>query len=449
MTVLRQVSASKLSLAIRIAATAVILAGATASPARADTLARFLADGSLSGELRSYYFRRDYAAPAVLDANAFAVAGLFNYRTPDFLGGFSLAASYFTANALGTHNSNPARVDTTLSGAANSINTLGQAFLQYRGHGALVRLGDQVVATPWAGASDSRVLPATYQAAYGALTPLSGLTIEALRILRYKSRTADDYFRDNNYYPPTWKGDASYGGLGDLPAGAPGTSGTVAAGVDYRRASLKATGWYYDFYDFAHMAYGQLDDTIVSGFPVEPFAGAQVVREWDSTNVFSLTGTHLLGQPGVAVNSFTFGAIVGVKGLGASVSVAYDRLRSAGSGALGGGALISPYTQSFATDPLYTSSMIRGLVELGPGSSWKITAAGRAIGDRLEFTASFAEYRTDYSGNDSETYFDLIYLPRGWLKGLSLRNRVEVGNGRVNPGHRHFLYNRVMVAYSF
>src|SRR5579863_1813802 len=199
--------------------------------ARADTLAGFLAQGSFSAELRSYYFRRDYGAAAVPNADAFAVAGLFNYETPEFLQGFSLGASYFTANALGTHDANPARIDSTLSGVANSINALGQAYLQYRGHGALVRLGDQLVATPWVGASDSRVLPATYQAAFGALTPVRGLKLQALRILRYKSRTADGYFRDNNYYPPTWQGDAAYGGVGDLPASAPGTAGTFAVGA--------------------------------------------------------------------------------------------------------------------------------------------------------------------------------------------------------------------------
>jgi hypothetical protein len=93
--------------------------------------------------------------------------------------------------------------------------------------------------------------------------------------------------------------------------------------------------------------------------------------------------------------------------------------------------------------------MIRGMVELGPGSSWKVAASERALADRLELTASFAQYHTDFNGNDSETYFDVIYRPRGRLAGLSLRNRLEIGNGRVNPGHGHFLYNRVMLAYAF
>ena len=439
----------KIGQLIGIAAAAAILTTAIPCAARADTLADFLAGGKFDGQLRSYYFRRDYATPLVPNASAFALAGIFNYRTAQFLDGFSIGASYFTANALGTHETNPARVDTTLIGAANSINALGQAFLQYDGHRALVRIGDQLVATPWAGPSDGRVLPATYQAAYGKFTPAAGVTLHFLRILRYKGRTADDYFRDNNYYPPTWRGDASYGGLGNLPAGAPGTAGTLAFGADYQHGGLKSTAWYYDFYDFAHMLYGQGDYALPLHVPVEPFAGAQVVREWGGSNVFAQTGTKLFGQPGTAADNLTMGVSLGVKGYGASLALSYDRMRSQGAGAVGGGALISPYTASFSTDPLYTSSMIRGLVELGPGSAWKLMATADALGKRLQLMASFAQYRTAFNGNDTEAYFDVIYLPDGWFKGLSLRNRLEIGNGRVNPGRQHFLYNRVQLVYSF
>ncbi|MHB8812679.1 MAG: OprD family outer membrane porin [Steroidobacteraceae bacterium] len=432
-----------------LAAAAAILTAAVCPAAWADTLADFLTQGSFTAQLRTYYFRRDYATSTVVNANAFAVGGLFNYQTAQFLNGFSVGASFFTANALDTHNSNPARIDTTLVGTHNAINSLGQAFLQYDGHGLLMRVGNQLVTTPWANPSDGRVIPATYQAAYGSFTPVAGLTFEALRILRYKGRTADGFFKDNNYYPATWDGDANYGGTSDLPPSAHATDGTAAFGIDYAVGGLKGTAWYYHFYDFAHMLYAQADETLPLASPVKPFAGAQVVREWGSSNIFADTGTHIFGQPGTSTDNLTLGGIIGLKAYGASLSVSYDHLESEGSGALGGGALISPYTASYATDPLYTSSMIRGMVELGPGNAWKVTAGEQAFQNELTVSASFAQYRTDFNGNDSETYLDLIYLPPGWLKGLSLRNRLEIGNGRVNPGKRHFVYNRLMVAYSF
>ena len=447
--IIQKVSSQRLPVTLRIVCFVLTATGAMMAASGADTLVGFLSHGHFSGEVRSYYFQRDYGARKAVNADAFALAGLFNYQTTEFLGGFSLGASYFTANALGTHSTNQAAIDTTLSGVDNSINALGQAYLQYHRHGTIVRLGDQLVATPWAGSSDSRVLPATYEAAYGAITPFPGLKLEASRILRYKSRTASGYFRDNNYYTPTWQGDTAYGGLGDLPASAPGTAGTVAVGAEYKSGGLKATTWYYDFYDFGHLVYAQVNDTLTTEMSVKPFAGLQAVREWGGSNVFERTGTRLFGQPGMAVSAFAFGGILGIKFDGASLSAAYDRLQPEGTGVLGGGALVSPYTESFATDPLYTTSMIRGMVELGPGSSWKLTASKTAFQKHLEFTASFAEYQSNYNGNDRETYFDVIYKPQGWIKGLSLRDRLEYSNGRVNPGGSYFMYNRVMLAYAF
>jgi hypothetical protein len=433
-----------------VASCAVAAALAAALPtARADTLAGFLSQGKLSGQLRSYYFRRDYSTASTANARAFALAGLFNYRTPGFLGGFSLGASFFTANALGSKSSDPKRLDATLMGTANAINALGQAFVQYSGHGVLVRLGDQLINTPWAGASDSRAVPATYQGAYGAFTPVAGLTLTALRITRFKGRTAEGFFKDNLYYSPTWNGDGSYGGISNLPAGARHAPGTLAFGATYRFSGLKASAWYYRFLGFAHMVYGQLAGTLRAGSAVEPFAGAQIVHEWGRSNRFAQTGTRFFGQPGTAVDSFTLGGIIGAKAYGASLSVSYDQLRREGPGALGAGALISPYTAGYATDPLYTTSMIRGMVELGPGRAWKVRATEGALGKRLLLSASFAEYRSDFEGLNTELYFGVIYEPRGWVKGLTLRNRLGISHGRANPGAGRFLYNRVMITYAF
>ena len=434
-----------------LAASCAVAAALAASipSGHADTLAGFLSQGRFSGQLRSYYFRRDYSRASTVNARAFALAGLFNYLTPGFLGGFSLGASFFTANTLGSKGSDPKRLDSTLMGTANAINALGQAFIQYSGHDVLVRVGDQLINTPWAGASDSRALPATYQAAYGAFTPATGLTLRALRITRFKGRTAQGFFKDNLYYPPTWSGDGSYGGISNLPASARHAAGALAFGAAYRFSGLKASAWYYRFLGFAHMVYGQIEDTLWGGSPIEPFAGAQIVHEWGRTNRFAETGTRFFGQPGAAVDNFTLGGIAGVKAYGASLSVSYDQLRREGPGTLGAGVLISPYTAGYATDPLYTTSMIRGMVELGPGRAWKVRATEGALGRRLLLSASFAEYRSDFEGLNTELYFGVIYKPREWVRGLMLRNRLGIGHGKANPGAGRFLYNRVMITYAF
>jgi len=318
---------------VRAVACAAASALASAAAVHVDTLAGFLARGRFTGQLRAYYFTRDYSVASTVNARAFSLAGLFNYQTPQLLDGFSLGASFYTANALGTQSNNPRRIDATLMGPTNAINALGQAFVQYSGHDALIRLGDQLIITPWAGSSDSRALPATYRAAYGTYSPVTGLTLTALRILRFKGRTADGFFQDNNYYPPTWNGDANYGGIANLPARARAAGGTLAFGAAYARSGLKASAWYYRFYGFAHMLYGEVDDTLPIHAPLEPFAGVQGVREWGGLNRFAATATGFFGQPGTAVDTLALGAIAGVKAHEASLSIAYDQLRREGRGA--------------------------------------------------------------------------------------------------------------------
>ncbi|WP_170153476.1 hypothetical protein [Acidithiobacillus sulfuriphilus] len=46
---------------------------------------------------------------------------------------------------------------------------------------------------------------------------------------------------------------------------------------------------------------------------------------------------------------------------------------------------------------------------------------------------------------------DISYFPKGSLKGLSIRDRVEVNNGGqyLAPNNRSFVYNRVMLTYQF
>lgn len=410
---------------------------------------QFLADTKVDGEARAYFFTRSYSSGSTPDADAFSLAALLNVRSAEFAQGFSIGASFFTAHALGTQDRDARRVDLTLMGHVNSVNALGQAYLQYRASGVLVRVGDQLLDTPWLGRSDSRVLPASYEAAYAEWAPLASVKFSAVRVLEYKGRTAGDYFRDNNYYPATYQGDSNYGGTSNLPMRVSSASGPVAGGVTYNTGGLKGTASFYDFYQFGRMAYVDNQLTLPQVGIVAPFVGIQAVQEWGTQNLFARTGTKFFGQPGSTVDSRTYGAILGAKQGGLTVSFAYDKLESRGGDALGGGALISPYTAGYATDPLYTTSMIRGLVELGPGSAWRAKASWSTLGSQLELVAAFARYKTEFNGGNTQTYFEVKYSPHSFLNGLSLRDRVEIGKGRVNPGAQAFVYNRLQLTYAF
>ncbi len=432
----------------------------------AGTLTQFFQKSKISGQVRSYYFNRLYGAANVPNQDAFALGGLLDIKSAPFLGGFGVGVSFYTANDLGTHGYSPATVDTTMMGLTSSLNALGQAYIQYANPGQqlLVRAGDQIINTPWMNNSDARILPATYQAIFAQYSPFPGIKLEALREFRWKSRTSPDYYKDNLYYSTGYSGDPIYGGVPKLPNSASQAQGALAFSASATVVGTKAQVWYYDFYHFAKMFYGSAQYTLKTATGiVDPLVGVQFVREWESN---SLLNAGAGAQPvdnviGDTVNSSAWGVQVGanfdiaptILGKG-QFTWSYNGIVPH-VGAIGGGAIVSPYTIGYATDPLYTTSMIRGLVEMGPGDGWKVKWIQNILHKQFLWMAAFARYHTYYSGNSNDVYVDLTYFPGGMFKGLSVRDRMEVANGGLvhdtplNPGNKTFIYNRVMLTYMF
>jgi len=440
--------------------------------AQGETLKDFLMQSKVDGQLRSYYFSRDYGAtgPNTFNQNAFSIGGIFNAKTAPFLGGFGVGASFYTANSLGANSSNPNKLDATLMGTRSSINALGQAYIQYEKPDILlIRAGDQTLNTPWVNTSDSRILPATYQGVYAEVSPYCDLHFYGMRIFRWKSRTSNDYYRDNLYYQPTTFGDTMYGGAAALSPAASArfaSNGILAFGASGSAMGFKGQAWYYDYYQFAKQVYVDGSYTLKTGAGIDPFVAAQYNREYGNNTL--LAGTKINNSPiaATSVNNVAWGAQIGVNydamnsiiGNG-QLALSYNEIY-AHNYAVGGGAIVSPYTVGYATDPLFTTSMIRGLVELGPGTGWKVKWTQNLLNKQILLMLAFAEYHTYYQGKSNDAYLDATYFFQGPLKGLSIRDRVEVSNGLgayngylgngagFNKGHS-FVYNRVMLTYAF
>ncbi|MDD2659836.1 MAG: OprD family outer membrane porin [Methylococcales bacterium] len=423
----------------------------------------------ISGQLRSYYFSRLYGAGSPPDQNAYSLGGLFNIESPSIYG-FSAALSFYTANSLGTHNTHDATdVDTTLAGLQSSTNALGQAFAQYKYSDMVkVRAGNQLIDTPWVNPSDSRMIPATYQGFYGEALPLKtlnlyeplkNLKLSAMRIYSWKSRTSGGYYDDNLYYQTNYDGDPLFGGAPALSRNAPGAPGTAAISASTKFKGANAQIWYYDFYNFANMIHADATYSFKSSIGINPYISGQYVREWEKNSLLnSNSGAgRINGYTGNGINTNVWGARTGIVydvgnaiiGKG-DLSVAYNKLNYA-SGAVGGGAIISPYTTGYATDPLYTTTMIRGLVEMGPGQAFKVNLTQNFWEDRFRLTLAYGGYSLHNLGYADDEYVDLTYFPKGFMKGFSIRDRMEVAQGAALGGGRmsHFIYNRVMLNYEF
>jgi len=411
----------------------------------------FFRDATVSGEVRLYRFDRNYDNPTSKDQFANSLAGLLTVKSGK-VGGFSLVATGFSAHSFGTQSHDAGRVDTSLMGPGNVIDGVTQAYVEYANPWVTVRGGDQYLNTPWMGQSDSRIIPASYQGAMADFKPAKGWDIYAIRTLRWKSRTSESYNDDNVYYPSTYHGDSMYGNNGSLPASARSQDGTTAVGSTYAGGGLAAQAWFYDFEHFGRLGYADGMYTIPTGTMVKPFIGAQLVRETSgSDNVIVDTHTKITGLAGERVDAKAWGVDAGV-GLGkAKFDVSYNKLES-DANAVGAGAIISPYTNSYATDPLYTTSMLRGLVELGAGHAWKARAQYNFLHDDLQLIASYAHYDTVLRGTSHDVYVDIVWKLDMLLKGLQLRDRWEHtvgGNNNLNPGNQPWTNNRLMLSYRF
>lgn len=440
-----------------------LAATAATLPAQAQTLTDWFSHAKIDGTVRAYNFDRLYSKPAAPNQSAAAVAGILNVQTAPFLGGFGAGASFFTTTNGGINPGN-AHLDSTLIGTRTSINALGQAYLQYKRDWLLARIGDQELDTPWMGSSDSRMLPATYQAAYGEVEPLAGLKLIGLREFSWKSRTSGDYYQDNLYYPSTYNGDTLYGGGSGINMTAPNANGTLAFGATYAGHGIKASGWYYNFYDFAQMGYGDASYTYKTGTGINPFIAGQALTESDGNSLLNANrgASAINGYVGNGVNATAYGIKAGFDYSlgsdlfdGGEVYIAYNKIEQ-NNGSIGAGTIVSPYTNSYATDPLYTTSMIRGLVELGPGDGWKVGLTQYMFHKQVKAMFAFASYSTLLNGSSNDLYADLTYSPGGRFKGFSIRDRVELsqGNSKYKNGSGgnlggSFIYNRVMLQYNF
>ena len=408
--------------------------------------------GHIDGELRAYNFDRLYDSKTTPDAHAFSTAALINAQTGSFWGGFGFGTSFVTANSFNTHSDNVARVDTTLAGVRNSFAAFSQLYAQFKNDYLLVRGGYQYLDNPWMGKNDSRVIPASYNAIHVDVTPIKGWDLIATREFTTKSRTSDDMFHDNVYYPTAFDGDSIYGGTAVLPANAKKSNGTTAFGTTYTGYGFKGQAWYNNFLGFAKMTYADGKYTLNTDSPFNPFLAAQYLHETSGdNNILVADNAKILGVGGTSVHSNVWGGQIGTSIYDGSVDFSYNKVESE-NGAIGAGAIVSPFTAGYATDPLFTTSMIRGMVEEGPGHAWKARATYNFFDKRLQLVAAYAKYVTDLRGDSHDVYFDVIYSLDEWVKGLTLRNRFERSTGGINnlnPTNRPFTYNRVMITYKF
>jgi hypothetical protein len=450
---------------------------------------------SIGGYLRSYYFTRqnasnnpgtqfDFTPGAKYNSNgvnqaswnsaialhgdyAFSgggwdVGGTFLYGNP-INGPCVVAANHAKGAECVSQtppNTNP---DDTLPGF--TISSFYEAYLAYKDYGWDGRMGNILFNTPWANPSDSRLKPAAFQGGYLGYTLPSGLTAEGAYMLSFQNRTSSQFSQQTllTSFPAGGGGLASNifipGGVGIK------TNGVAFGKLGYANPSgtgFSANGYFYGVSDLVNMWW--FDGKYTFDVPKwQPFIALQ--GGWENN-----AGQSYIGK----INSEVFGAQIGTNiTKNFQIAGSYDQIpwhtdtvflpknvtcsnsnyQISTKGATLGyflplnapqcftnpngatqiyyGGWASPYTDNYATDPLFTTSIDQGMADRrAPGTSWKVGLTFTSTNKRWVGIATDAWYnygnalapqRTHDWTLDGQYHFSAV--GKGPYKGLLLRYR--------------------------
>jgi len=438
-----------------------------------------------------------------------------HYLAQQVIYGLSVGATYMYANPLNscatpyshyygpmttcrvqaTTNFNGAQLnpDDTLPGY--QLNTLDEAYLTYKDKMFYVKVGNQIINQPWAPSSDSRIMPSAFQGADAIVNLNSHWLVEGTDMIRFEPRNASDFSRQTLVTDfPAYPGDNTLAPNIYNPSGTSiQTPGFVMGRVGYTGGPLTANLYDYNFVNIA-TAYWLDGKYAFNSVPRKPFnqiqggdqqnAGQSVIGKIDS-QVYGIQGGVNLNKNflvTVAYNDIpihtatvtlpagiTCGTNNVIAGTPKTQSLAYF-LPAGGTGnctknANGTtniyyGGWASPYSYSYATDPLFTTSLTQGMVDrASPGQAYLARVTFTSDNRKLVSYVSYASYDYNnpaYAQATRELNFDALYYrnkpaaPGALYKGFLVRwrygGRDQTGNNAFG-GAPLFKYNRFQAEY--
>lgn len=376
-------------------------------------VAAALENGTVNGNIRAHYQTWDFETRT--DERAFALGGALRAETGP-IGWIRLGAGFYTAQDLDTNPDDPAKINRRLG---SDLEVLGEAYFAITQWNSSLALGRQKIDTPFANPSDAFIVPITYEGVSFTTKALPDLMLKIDYVNAFKNRNSDQFI------------DVGRWSTSRLGVAAEETSGTLIVGALYNRQGLDLQGWYYRFDDLFNLAYIQAGFTATVSDTIKPFLAVQAARQRD-------TGAALLGK----VDSRLYGLQVGT-GIGkASVTLAYNDVPEE-RGSFRDGAFLSPYT--FSTSPIFTNSMVETLENVGSGSATKITLGYSFPSVALKVSHAWLDFDTVVDREATDV--DVTYSMDRYLKGLSLRWRLEVGSADAEAAE--FINHRLQAQYLF
>jgi hypothetical protein len=457
----------------------------------------------------------DLHADYQLPFPGFYVGGTYFYADP-FDDSCSTALTHAKGKPCVTQippNTNP---DDTLPGFI--LNTFLEGYVAYKDPQFAAKVGDQLFSSPWAGPVDTRVKPAAFQGGDFAYTP-RGWTFEAAEMLQFEPRTSST-FQSNTLITSFPAGNQGMGSnIFFQGGGGKNTGGFFYDRIGYapKGADYSVNGYFWDVSDIVNIYWGDARYTVQEN-RWKPYLALQ--GGWESN-----AGASYAGK----IASSLFGAQLGFNATKTIVVAAsydgvpwkYDRVSTNylssinwtcsntnyqfkptnglvshtlayflpvaagqcfqnpnGTTTIAYGGWASPFTDNYATNPVFTTQVSQGEPDRRAGvQSYKIAATYTSQNGRGTFIASDAWY--NYGNNlvgqntnewnlDGTYRFMPVFKDRPY-HGLQFRYRYaqrsysntyfcaagSICPAGSTPGSTYlggiplFKYNRAMLEYDF
>lgn len=315
--------------------------------------------------------------------------------------GFSVGGLLTIANPIvlnGLNTSNPAQVDEFLP--TNQVIQASELFLEYQYSNIVQadigRIG--INNSPWLSQSyypNMQTPGMTYQGGLLNVNPGGGWLLTALGFNQALPVGATGFNNLTLYNSGFDYGTQTANVLNDP------SNGAFAVGSNFMglNNNYNFRLWGYHFTDYGNLAYADNSLKLIANPKLSFNLAAQGgYEQGDGNDVFIHNGMD-------TINSTFYGVQAGMNYQWFGLTLGMDSIWGPTTSYLNGG-LVSPYTYEIATDPLYTTSYMMGMVEKGAGSAYKITPSFNFMDNNLTIAPSYAYYAT--VGVPSSAEYDLV-----------------------------------------
>ncbi len=260
--------------------------------AEANTLADAFANGKINGQIRAGYINFDQKLSGEPTTFATALGGQLKYETAQYHG-FYLGAAFYTSHTISSLSGDKSDGERNyeLSGDDGHYDLLGEAYIGYKLNSFNIKVGRQLIDTPYADSDDIRMTPNTFEgvvASYG----MGDFSLIGAYLTRWQGPDAEAY------------------DFVDLLA--PDADGVAMFAATYASDIVEAGLWYYSADKTADVFYGDLIGTYAISEGIELKGGLQYANQSEKDNS--------------GIGGTLFGAMAELGFSGVTLGMAYDTL---------------------------------------------------------------------------------------------------------------------------